>query len=146
MSEREAEAEMIRRARRLRRAMTVPERQLWGALRGRRVNGEKFRRQVPIGRYIVDFIHLDSRIIIEIDGRSHDDRYEQDLARQSWLEGQGFRMLRFANDDVLDDVEAVVDAILAAIPLSRADFDAAGGVNRLAHGGILDAAPSPPAR
>lgn len=123
MGDREDESEMVRRARRLRREMTVPERRLWRALRARRVRGEKFRRQVPIGGYIVDFIHFESRVVIELDGRSHDGRFEHDAVRQSWLEGRGFRVFRIANDDVLNDVESAVDAILAAIPPNREDFD-----------------------
>jgi len=102
MGDREGESEMVRRARRLRREMTVPERRLWRAPRARRVRGEKFRRQVPIGGYIVDFIHFESRVMIELDGRSHDGRFEHDAVRQSRLEDQGFRVFRIANDDVLN--------------------------------------------
>ncbi|MDR3621783.1 MAG: endonuclease domain-containing protein [Paludisphaera borealis] len=119
MSERDGESEMVRRARRLRREMTAPERRLWWEIRDRRIGGRKFRRQVPIGNYVVDFLHLTSRVVIELDGRSHDDRFEQDAARQSWLEGQGFRVLRIANDDVLDDIEAVIEAITVAVSARR---------------------------
>jgi len=119
MSEREVESEMIRRARRLRREMTVPEQRLWREIRDRRIGGRKFRRQAPIGNYIVDFLHLASRVVIELDGRSHDDRFERDAARQSWLEGQGFRVIRIANDDVLGDIEAVVEAISVAVSARR---------------------------
>ncbi|WP_250637957.1 DUF559 domain-containing protein [Paludisphaera borealis] len=57
--------------------------------------------------------------MIELDGRSHDDRFEQDAARRSWLEGQGFRVLRIANDDVLDDIEAVIETITASMSARR---------------------------
>ncbi|WP_309379135.1 endonuclease domain-containing protein [Paludisphaera borealis] len=119
MRERDDESETIQRARRLRREMTAPERRLWRALRDHRVRGEKFRRQAPVGRFIVDFLHAVSGVVIELDGRSHDDRFEHDAARQLWLEGRGYHVLRIANDDVLDDIEAVVDAILAAVSTGR---------------------------
>jgi very-short-patch-repair endonuclease len=119
MGERSDKSEAVRRARRLRREMTMPERRLWGELRNRGVAGEKFRRQAPIGPYIVDFLHISSRLVVELDGRSHDDRFAYDDARQKWLESRGFRVLRIANDDVLDDSEAVVAAILSAVSASR---------------------------
>jgi len=119
MSEDGSGSEMIRRARSLRREMTIPERRLWWELRGRRALGEKFRRQAPIGRFIVDFVHFGARLVVELDGRSHDGRYEKDAERQAWLERQGFRVLRIANDDVLEDVETVVEAVLAALATSQ---------------------------
>jgi len=119
MGEREGESEAVRRARRLRREMTFPERRLWSELRDRGAAGEKFRRQAPFGPYIVDFLHMSSRLVVELDGRSHDDRYAYDAARQNWPESRGFRVLRIANDDVIDDIEAVVDAIVFAVSASR---------------------------
>ncbi|WP_337175788.1 DUF559 domain-containing protein [Paludisphaera sp.] len=101
------------RARRLRREMTGPERSLWRALRGLNRRGWKFRRQVPFGPFIVDFYEPARRLVIELDGDSHADRGEYDQSRQAWLESQNLRMLRIANDDVLEDVDAVVEAILA---------------------------------
>jgi very-short-patch-repair endonuclease len=99
-------------ARDLRRNMNGVERRLWTRLRARQVEGWKFRRQAPIGDYIVDFVCLQARLIIELDGPAHDDRrWEADLRRQAWLESKGFRVKRFSANlqgELLDDV---VDAI-----------------------------------
>lgn len=103
--------ETLSRARQLRHDLTFPERKLWAVLRGRRLAGHKFRRQAPIGPFIVDFLQSSSKLIIELDGRSHDDRGIKDHSRQTWLEGEGFRVLRFSNDDVLTDIEMVLEAI-----------------------------------
>ncbi len=108
-----ARIDPLARARRLRREMTGPERSLWRALRGLNRRGWKFRRQVPFGPFIVDFYEPARRLVIELDGDSHADRGEYDQSRQAWLESQNLRMLRIANDDVLEDVDAVVEAILA---------------------------------
>ena len=108
---------MIRRARQLRRDQTHPERVLWYALRSRRLESFKFRRQRPMGRYVVDFVCLEHKLIIELDGDSHDQfNYNHDIDRQAWLESQGYRVLRVSNDDVLNDMESVVLAILKALP------------------------------
>src|SRR4051812_33057606 len=88
-------------ARRLRREMTVPERRLWYALRGRRLQGWKFRRQVPIGPFVVDFYCDSAQLVIEVDGRSHDDRGEADRTRERGLSEHGYRVLRVSNDFVL---------------------------------------------
>lgn len=108
-------------ARRLRREQTVAERLLWMQLRLLRMN---FRRQTPIGRYVVDFSHRASRLIIEIDGPIHDfpGRIEKDAVRQAWLEAEGFRVLRFAERDVRNRLLEVVQRIAteAAPPPSPA--------------------------
>src|SRR5690349_19610617 len=88
-------------ARQLRRNMTQPERALWSLLRDRRLAKLKFRRQQPIGDYIVDFFCEAANLIVEIDGRSHDDRAGHDLRRQRWLESRSLRIMRVSNDDVL---------------------------------------------
>ncbi|WP_165074891.1 endonuclease domain-containing protein [Paludisphaera rhizosphaerae] len=103
----------LTRARRLRRDMTQPERALWRELRDLRRLGLKFRRQVPFDPYVVDFYEPARRLAIELDGESHVGRFEYDDARQKWLESQGLHVLRLANDDVVKDVGAVVEAILA---------------------------------
>jgi len=103
-----------RRTRRLRREMTYPERKLWGLLRGRRLAGLKFRRQCPIGEYIVDFYCESAGLVVELDGESHATQGDDDLDRQSALERQGFRILRVSNDDVLQDPEAVLLGIAKA--------------------------------
>ena len=89
------------------------ERRLWKLLRDRRLAGLKFRRQVVLGRYIADFICFRHRLIVEADGPQHEDRAE-DAARDDWLRGQGFRVLRFPNQQIENHGEQVVSAILAA--------------------------------
>ena len=84
-----ADHDLIRRARQLRRDMTAPERLIWYALRDRRLAGCKFRRQVVIGPYIVDFYSHAASLVLEIDGDSHADRGASDRAREAWLEGLG---------------------------------------------------------
>jgi very-short-patch-repair endonuclease len=101
------------RARDMRRAPVLYERRLWKLLRDRRLDGLKFRRQVVIGRYIVDFLCLRHRLIVEADGPQHDDRAE-DAARDDWLRSQGFRVLRFPNQQIENRGHEVLGAILAA--------------------------------
>ena len=102
----------VKRARRLRRESTVAERALWAALRKLKLN---FRRQVPIGRYIADFAHHDSKLLIEIDGYYHGvgGRPEKDADRTAWLASEGFRVIRFSEKAVRDDLERVVERIVA---------------------------------
>jgi len=101
-------------ARRLRRRMTFPERKLWSLLRGRSLAGLKFRRQHPIGRCITDFACEQEKLVIELDGDSHDGQFEYDKNRQTFIESQGYKVVRFGNDDVLRDEESVLNAILLA--------------------------------
>ncbi len=105
----------IKNARRLRRNATIPERMLWNRLRGGSLAGLKFRRQQPIGPYIVDFFCHEAALVVEIDGRSHDDRGKEDAQREAFLrDQQRLRVLRVSNDDVLKETEAVLFAILRA--------------------------------
>jgi very-short-patch-repair endonuclease len=105
----------IGRARHLRRETTLPEKVLWKVLRKPDLG---FRRQVPIGRYIVDFVHLRSRLIVELDGGWHDFPEAQlhDAIRDEWLAGQGYRVLRFRNQQALDDPLAIVEALQTLLP------------------------------
>jgi len=89
------------------------ERLLWTLLRDRKLDGLKFRRQVPLGRYIVDFVCFRHRLLVEADGPHHEDR-DRDIIRDSWFQEQGFKVMRFPNKAVQDDREAVLAAILAA--------------------------------
>lgn len=98
--------EMQRRARVLRSRMTDAERKLWFALRGRRFANFKFRRQVPLGRYIADFVCFEARLVIEADGGQHAGSMHDKL-RDRWVIANGFRMLRFWNNDVLSNLEGV---------------------------------------
>jgi len=99
------------RARVLRKNPTEAERTLWKHLRLRQLEGQKFRRQQPLGLYIVDFICIEKRLIVELDGGQHSEQVASDAERTAWLEAQGFRVLRFWNHEVLKDAEAVVDVI-----------------------------------
>ena len=96
----------------LRTQSTDAEKRLWGALRNRQLAGYKFRRQFPIPPYIADFICLEMRLIIELDGGQHADAAAYDAARTAFLEQQGFRVLRFWNNDVLGNTEGVLEEIL----------------------------------
>ena len=99
------------RARTLRRNLTDAERKLWHELR-RDALGVNFRRQHAIGKYIVDFVCLDHKLIIEADGGQHaEEQAEHDAARTAWLESQGYEVLRFWNNDILTNIEGVLEVI-----------------------------------
>ncbi len=100
------------RARAMRRAPTDAERRLWRLLRDRRLNGLKFRRQVPVGPYIVDFLSVGARLIVEADGSGHNES-PHDEVRDASLARVGWKVLRFWNYDVLQNRESVLDTILA---------------------------------
>jgi very-short-patch-repair endonuclease len=102
------------RARQLRTNSTKPENLLWNVLRNRNVAGLKFRRQFPIGPYFVDFACTETKLVVELDGESHEGRVEYDARRTNYLESLGFHVFRVTNDDVLDDVEAVAIGIAKA--------------------------------
>jgi len=100
--------EMMKRARRLRREMTWPEKLFWSRIKAKQFFGLKFRKQHPIGPYIVDFYCASRSLVIEIDGMSHTDA-EADAWRQRWLESNGMKMLRYSNDDVIVDIDGVIE-------------------------------------
>ncbi len=102
---------------RLRRGQTFAEEKLWAIVRGRRLDGFKFRRQVPVDRYFADFACWDAKLVVELDGPTHEDRELHDLVRTEVLERHGYRVLRFDNDVVLTDPGAVAEAIGAALRL-----------------------------
>ena len=102
-------------ARQLRRNSTDAERTLWRLLRDRQLASHKFRRQAPIGPYIVDFVCFDQKIIVEMDGGQHQDQLHQDQARSEWLESQGFTVLRFWNNEVMGNLDGVAHLILTAL-------------------------------
>ena len=109
----------------MRRDATVAERKLWHALRDRRFDGLKFRRQVPIGSYIVDFVCLKTGLIVEADGGQHSEN-TYDLERDTWLNAQGFTVLRFWNSEISDNLEGVRHAIADAASPSSVTGLAAG--------------------
>ena len=104
-------------ARPLRKRSTDAERKLWNHLRARQLAGAKFRRQVPIGDFIVDFASYDRRLVVELDGSQHAEpaHRARDAARDHWLRSQGFAVLRFWDTDVLQRPDAVLSAILDAL-------------------------------
>ena len=102
-------------ARALRKNPTEAERSLWKHIRLRQLEGQKFRRQQPLGSYIVDFVCFEKRLIVEVDGGQHAEQVTSDADRTAWLEAQGFRVLRFWNQDVLGNIEAVKEAIRNAL-------------------------------
>ena len=104
---------LLRFARTMRREPVSNERALWKLLRDRRLESMKFRRQVPVGRYILDFVCFRHRLVIEADGPTHEDSLS-DLTRDAWLQTEGFRVLRFANKAIEDDPQGVLDVIVAA--------------------------------
>ena len=111
-----ASAHMRTRARGLRKNPTIPERILWGLLRDRRLAAAKFRRQHCVGPYIVDYYCAAARLVVELDGRSHDDRGNSDRERQDYLEYVArLRVIRIGNDDVLDDPESVILGLMKAL-------------------------------
>ncbi len=108
-------SQRVETAKRLRRNETVAERLLWLRLRDRRLNGWKFKRQVPIDRYIADFCCSDARLIIELDGGQHSVQTVQDAKRTEILESMGYLVLRFWNNDVLKNTNGVLEAIAESL-------------------------------
>ncbi len=109
-------------ARRLRREATDAERRLWSRLRNRQVGDVKFRRQVPIGPFIADFASVEAKLVIEVDGSQHAEEIEADRLRSDALGEAGYLVLRFWNNDVLDNIDGVVKEIertLAARPVDN---------------------------
>lgn len=110
--------ESRQRRRDLRRRSTRAERKLWAELRNGRFFKYKFRRQHGIGPYIVDFLCHQLRLVIEIDGDTHFTEHARvyDLERQRWLENLNLRVVRFTNDDVLDNLDEVLNSLKALLP------------------------------
>ena len=107
---------LTRYARDQRANATEAEHRLWRQLRQRQCNGCRFRRQKPLGRYIVDFVCFEKNLVIEVDGGQHAETHAAyDAKRTAWLEQRGFRVLRFWNDEVLRNAEAVMEAIRLAL-------------------------------
>jgi very-short-patch-repair endonuclease len=110
---------MSKFARTLRRHSTEAEKLLWSRLRGRQFDAIKFRRQVPIANYIVDFVALDQKFIIEVDGGQHELRAAKDAQRTRILEQWGCHVVRFWNNDVLSNIDGVLEAIMQELQLFR---------------------------
>jgi very-short-patch-repair endonuclease len=104
-------ASSIRDARQMRKNPTDAERRLWSYLRGRQGNGFKFRRQHPIGPFIVDFCCIEKKLVIELDGEQHLDAQQYDASRTEQLQKEGYRVIRFWNVAVLTNIAAVLEQI-----------------------------------
>jgi very-short-patch-repair endonuclease len=102
-------------AKRLRKSMTPAEQKLWQALRVSKLSGLKFRRQHPVGNFIVDFFCPEHKLVIELDGGVHDQQQNYDIARSEKLHSYGYRVIRFRNEEVLADLEAVLEQILQTV-------------------------------
>jgi very-short-patch-repair endonuclease len=107
-------SEPRRFARELRKVPTAAEDTLWQALRGRRLHGLKFKRQVPVLAYTVDFMCFERKLIVELDGKQHAWFAEYDARRNEEIESQGFTVLRFTNEQVLTDLDHVLKTVAAA--------------------------------
>ncbi len=118
----------VGKARALRRAETRAERLLWSRLRHRRLGGYKFRRQHSLGRYVVDFLCSERRLAVEVDGGQHAADVARDRLRTHWLEAQGLRVVRFWNNEVLENPDGVCSRLL----------------EMLRHGNTPSPRPSPP--
>jgi very-short-patch-repair endonuclease len=105
----------VKTARKLRQNQTDAERALWFRLRDRRLGGLKFRRQMPLGRYVADFCCEAAHLIVEIDGGQHAAGSEEDALRTRTLEAMGYLLLRFWNNEVLQNTEGVVDSIVSTV-------------------------------
>ena len=99
----------------LRKDMTIAERKLWSALRLGQMNGHKFRRQHPFENYILDFVCLEEKLVIEVDGSQHFEQINKDEVRTKILEKAGFRVMRFWNNQVMNEFENVKEAIFLAV-------------------------------
>jgi len=113
-STKRASAVPTARARALRVDLTNAERKLWYALRDRRFAGYKFRRQVPVGPYIADFLCYEARLVIEVDGGQHAES-ARDTRRDRWFAQNGFRVLRFWNNEILQNLEGVWTVVFEAL-------------------------------
>ena len=117
-------APIQQRTRELRREMTPAEKTLWNRLRDRQFAGLKFRRQHPLGPFIADFYCAECRLVIEIDGDIHDLQVQHDQARTERFEEYGYQVIRFRNEQVLNDLTGVLASIQAACRHTRAEAKA----------------------
>ncbi|MDI1276937.1 endonuclease domain-containing protein [Methylobacter sp.] len=114
---------LINNARSLRKDQTDAERLLWQKLRNRQLLGVKFRRQFPIEPYIADFVCLELKLIIELDGSQHFDKIAYDHERTDFLKQRGFKVLRFWNNDAFKNTEGVLESIRLIILKLRYEMD-----------------------
>jgi len=117
---------MLHHAKAMRSNPTAVEQRLWYHLWAHRFMGVKFKRQKPIGRYIVDFVCVEQRLIIKLDGGQHEAQVSYDRRRDAWLRGQGYSLLRFWNNEVMLEMEGVLERIRLALALSPGPSPASG--------------------
>jgi very-short-patch-repair endonuclease len=103
---------MVGLAKVLRKSQTDAEKIVWQKLRSKQLNGWKFKRQQPLGRYIVDFVCFDKKLIIEIDGGHHATQRDADRQRELWLQSEGFEVVRFWNNDIFENIDGVLETIM----------------------------------
>ena len=106
---------LLENAKTLRSNLTEAEQKLWYHLRAHRFMGRKFKRQKPLGCYVVDFICLEEKLIIELDGGQHAENLEYDQERDAWLRSQGFTVLRFWTNELMNETESVLERIRLAL-------------------------------
>ena len=106
---------LLHNAKLLRKNMTDAERILWQQLRAGRLSGFKFKRQQTLGRYIVDFVCLEAKLVIELDGGQHQNMAAQDFVRDAWLKAEGYSVLRFWNNDFLQNQAGCLERVLAEL-------------------------------
>jgi very-short-patch-repair endonuclease len=99
--------QLTQTARQLRERSTDAERLFWSKVRAHRLNGHKFKRQQPLGRCVADFVCMEAKLVVELDGGQHADS-EEDKLRDAWLQSEGYRVLRFWNNDVLTNIDGVL--------------------------------------
>jgi len=121
-----SEGKVLNNAKTLRTHQTEAEQRLWYHLRAHRFMGLKFKRQKPMGYYIVDFVCMERRLIIEIDGGQHAEQVEYDQHRDAWLRSQGYAVLRFWNNEVMQQLDGVLEQIRCTITLSPNPSPASG--------------------
>jgi len=114
MPPKRSNSKTMHRAGELRKEPTPAEKKLWAYLRGNKLNGINFRRQHAIGNFIPDFVSVKKKLVIELDGSQHIDQKDYDLERTRYLESQGYKVIRFWNNDVMNDIEGVIRAIEVA--------------------------------
>ena len=107
------------RARKLRNQSTDAERLLWQHLRHKQINGFRFRRQFPIGAYIADFACIEAKLVVELDGGQHQEKAAHDTRRDAQISNQGYRVLRFWNNQVFAETTAVLEVIVKELPTLR---------------------------
>jgi very-short-patch-repair endonuclease len=117
-------------SRRLRRNATIAEQRLWYQVRSRSLYGAKFVRQEPVGPYIVDFACREHRVIVEVDGGQHAEN-ERDAVRDRWLHDHGYRVLRFWNNDVIENIDGVLETIASTLQEGQEDCGASSPSPRL---------------